>query len=131
LIELLVVIAVIALLAALLLPALNKAKSAGQSATCRSNLKQLQLGYLMYADDNDDRQPPNKASPDRSGDVRNLAGSWVVGNAQTDTNNANIETGVCFATLDRQEFTAVQRMHRAFAVCRASAARAVTHSMAG
>jgi prepilin-type N-terminal cleavage/methylation domain-containing protein/prepilin-type processing-associated H-X9-DG protein len=96
LIELLMVIAIIAILAALLLPALNKAKSVAQSTSCCRNLKQLQLGYLMYADDNNDRQPPNKASPDGSRDVRNLPGSWVVGNAQTDTNNSNIEAGVLF-----------------------------------
>src|SRR5262249_226963 len=61
-----------------------------------NNLKQLQLGYQMYTDDNSDLQPPNKASPDSLGDVRNLPGSWVVGNAQADTNNANIEAGVLY-----------------------------------
>src|SRR5881296_171411 len=81
LIELLVVIAIIAILAAMLLPVLSRAKATAHSASCLSNLKQLQAGYLMYADDNNDQQPPNKAGPDPLGGVRNLVGSWVVGSA--------------------------------------------------
>jgi prepilin-type N-terminal cleavage/methylation domain-containing protein len=54
LIELLVVIAIIAVLASLLLPALSKAKEGARSAKCKSNMRQVTLGLLMYAGDNSD-----------------------------------------------------------------------------
>src|SRR6476659_8834079 len=55
LIELLVVIAIIAILAALLFPALSKAKEKGKGAVCINNIKQLTLGWQLYADDANDR----------------------------------------------------------------------------
>jgi prepilin-type N-terminal cleavage/methylation domain-containing protein len=59
LIELLVVIAIIAILAALLLPALSRAKLKGQEAACRSNLKQMGLGFVMYLTDHGKTFPVN------------------------------------------------------------------------
>lgn len=55
LIELLVVIAIIAVLMAILMPALNRVKEQGKRATCLNNLKQLTLAWIMYADENDDK----------------------------------------------------------------------------
>ena len=50
LIELLVVIAVIAVLMAVLMPPLNRAREQGKRAVCMSNLKQLMLAWVLYAD---------------------------------------------------------------------------------
>lgn len=55
LIELLVVIAIIAILMAILMPALSRVREQGKRAACMGNLKQLQLAWIMYADANDDR----------------------------------------------------------------------------
>ena len=66
LIELLVVIAIIAILAAMLMPALERARQNARSASCISNLKQIGLGFQMWAGDNDGLLPhePNFCSGD-------------------------------------------------------------------
>ena len=55
LIELLVVIAIIAVLLAILLPAINRVKEQGKRAVCLSHLRQMGLAWNMYADENDDK----------------------------------------------------------------------------
>jgi type II secretory pathway pseudopilin PulG len=68
LIELLVVIAIIGILAAMLMPALSRAKEAGRRIACNNQLRQLGLALRMYVDDNQGTLPPHVSSsrwPDR------------------------------------------------------------------
>jgi prepilin-type N-terminal cleavage/methylation domain-containing protein/prepilin-type processing-associated H-X9-DG protein len=55
LIELLVVIAIIAILLSILMPALTNIKEQGKRMVCLSNVRQMTMGWCMYADDNDDK----------------------------------------------------------------------------
>jgi prepilin-type N-terminal cleavage/methylation domain-containing protein/prepilin-type processing-associated H-X9-DG protein len=100
LIELLVVIAIIAILAALLLPALSKAKIKGQGVACSGNIKQLQICWQLYTDDNADNLPGNTAM--NPGDIGNRGAwtadplSWAQGNTWTDTTPTNLQQGVLY-----------------------------------
>lgn len=82
LIELLVVIAIIAILAAILLPVLNKAKQRALTAQCLNNMKQLQTCYVMYIGDNASLVPINLSTG--GGSTSTNTGSWIGGAAQTD-----------------------------------------------
>jgi len=79
LIELLIVIAIIAILAAILLPVLARAKQRGERAYCLNNMHQLAVAWIMYTDDNNGTLPPNGDTSDQS------TNTWVDGIMQWDT----------------------------------------------
>ncbi len=79
LIELLVVIAIIAILAAILFPVFARAREQARSASCKSNLKQIATGFLMYAQDYDEQMAPWRNAPtfNLSDLYPNLVGPYI------------------------------------------------------
>jgi prepilin-type N-terminal cleavage/methylation domain-containing protein len=97
LIELLVVIAVIAILAALLLPALNNAEADSKRASCLQNMKQQEIGFQMYAADNLGKLVQNI---DQLGPAPAIgSNAWVYGNMKSQidaTNVSEVMTGLLY-----------------------------------
>ena len=87
LIELLVVIAIIAVLMAILIPALRMAREQARSIACSSNLKTLVLGWKLYAEENDSRIVNGSTDDPESVDLSNPA--WVI--LPPDAKNATVE----------------------------------------
>lgn len=103
LIELLVVIAIIAILAAMLLPVLAKAKIKAQGTGCMSNLHQLQLAWIMYSSDFNERIVPTGGVNDTANSLTDPNinnGNWVHGRmdlpGQTSTDPSLIKAGSLF-----------------------------------
>ncbi|NOR66281.1 MAG: hypothetical protein GQ528_02875 [Woeseiaceae bacterium] len=100
LVELLVVIAVIAILIALLQPALSMARAKAREVTCLNNLKQLQICAKLYSLDYDDFLLPNRNVYYVGGDTRSVGFSnnmtWCAGVAPFDTTTENVEHGLLF-----------------------------------
>jgi prepilin-type N-terminal cleavage/methylation domain-containing protein/prepilin-type processing-associated H-X9-DG protein len=92
LIELLVVIAIIGVLAALLLPALSAAKKKAQGIQCLSNLRQMGLGWQLYATDHNGVLAPNCSGLD-AGQTPD-APSWVAGYLSPGSSPDNVDAGL-------------------------------------
>lgn len=99
LIELLVVIAIIAILAAMLLPVLGKAKTKGEGVQCMNNTKQLTLAWLLYADEHTDwlLACQNGVNPNRP--------NWIQGQLDYSPVPANYDPAVNIMTSPMWPYT--------------------------
>src|ERR1044072_6817518 len=91
-VELLVVVGIILIVVALLSAALNQTRTRTMRISCLDNMRQLQVGGMMYADENNDHIALNKTAPLADGigiaapAPRNSTNSWVAGNPKEDRN---------------------------------------------
>src|ERR1044072_7826478 len=88
-VELLVVVGIILIVVGLLSAALNQTRARTLRVSCLDNMRQLQVGWIMYAAENNDHIALNKAAPlgDSIGIAsapRNSSNSWVMGNPKED-----------------------------------------------
>jgi prepilin-type N-terminal cleavage/methylation domain-containing protein/prepilin-type processing-associated H-X9-DG protein len=103
LIELLIVIAIIAILAAIILPVLSKAKETAQNVACLNNMRQLQICWHLYTGENNDYLAPNNSiafiSAGTNTSTSNTGSdvSWLPDvDAKTEINPSNIINGALF-----------------------------------
>ena len=89
LIELLIVIAIIAILAALLLPALHNGRQSAYQVRCVSNQRQLQTAWLMYCEDAEAKLPSNHGFTQDDP-------AWVNGNVQSQTDTTEVLNGTLY-----------------------------------
>jgi prepilin-type N-terminal cleavage/methylation domain-containing protein/prepilin-type processing-associated H-X9-DG protein len=96
LVELLLVIAIIAILAAMLLPALSGAKINTRGGACLNHEKQLDIAWQMYADESGGILVSNGVDFKPGGAVESPSNCWVTGNSGLDTNITTITDGTLY-----------------------------------
>jgi len=96
LIELLIVIAIITILAALLMPTLARAKGKGRQVFCLNNVRQLQIAWHMYFEENGGALVENMSLGSTPLTVYSPVNSWILGNAQTSADLTNLQSGALF-----------------------------------
>lgn len=95
--ELLVTIAIISILLSLVIPVVSKGKGKAHETHCINNLKQLQVAWIIYSDDNAGSMPIN-TSENIGGVWRSTTNSWVgASSAPTDMSDDNIKKGVFYS----------------------------------
>lgn len=97
--ELLVVLAVMSILGTLLASALNRTKGRAHEISCLGNLRQLQVSWFMYSDENNDQLPENRSVGSPNEKIfgrRNTTNSWVAGNPKEDVTAESIQRGTLF-----------------------------------
>jgi prepilin-type N-terminal cleavage/methylation domain-containing protein/prepilin-type processing-associated H-X9-DG protein len=88
LIELLVVIAIIGIIASMLLPVLGQAKEKANGTKCMNNLKQMQLAWMLYADDYNGVLVPNAGTA--------VGQNWITGDPNLDADTTPIKQGLLY-----------------------------------
>jgi prepilin-type N-terminal cleavage/methylation domain-containing protein/prepilin-type processing-associated H-X9-DG protein len=96
LVELLVVIAIIAILAAMLLPTLSRAKAKSQQTACLNNLRELQTGWMIYTDDHESVMPFNDNRITSLSRNFSTTNAWVSGDATISADYAYIQRGTIY-----------------------------------
>jgi prepilin-type N-terminal cleavage/methylation domain-containing protein/prepilin-type processing-associated H-X9-DG protein len=103
LIELLVVIAIIGILAALLMPTLSRTKATAQQTSCLNNLRQLQIGWVLYGDEHNNIMPLCDCFNTSFSANMSTSNAWVSGDATASADLAYIKAGTLYPYVGNPE----------------------------